>query len=172
VIRGVFFDFGETLVERLSDAVLPLRELVVTPFPESVAVLAEIKGSGYRVALVSNTSQSDEGMFDEVLRARGMRGYFDAIVTSVDVGHEKPHPAIFLRALERLGCAAEEVVMVGDDLAKDIQWATDMGMVTIHVRREEGAQAAADPKPTFRVSTLAEIPGILERLQGPAPPPR
>ncbi len=164
MIQGVLFDFGETLVERVSDAVRPLNQLALTPFPESVTVLAQLNRSGYRLALVSNTSQSNEGVLREALHTLAMRCYFDAIVTSVDVGCEKPNPAIFVRALERLGCSPAEVVMVGDDLARDIQGAANLGIITIYVRRNGATSPAPDAAARFTVSSLSEIPGILEQL--------
>lgn len=165
MIRGVLFDFGETLIERVVDDILPLSKLALTPFPESLSALAQLKRSGYLLALVSNTSQSNEGVVKTALQTLGMSPYFDAVVTSVDVGHEKPHPAMFARALERLRCTPGEAVMVGDDLEKDVQGAATMGIITIHVHRYEKPFTPPDVKPTFTVSSLLEIPGILERVK-------
>ncbi len=43
----------------------------------------------------------------------------------------KPHAPIFEMALERLGCAAAEAVMVGDGLTTDIAGGRAAGMATV-----------------------------------------
>src|SRR5690606_2854462 len=44
----------------------------------------------------------------------GLVDLFPEVVTPEDVTHAKPHPEPVLRALERLGVAAEEALFVGD----------------------------------------------------------
>ena len=50
------------------------------------------------------------------------------LVTSEEAGKEKPHPYIFLLALQKLRLKAEEVCMIGDSYEKDIWGATTLGM--------------------------------------------
>ena len=44
------------------------------------------------------------------------------------VGFEKPHPAIFERALESAGCSADEALIVGDDPWADIVGGKQSGL--------------------------------------------
>lgn len=59
----------------------------------------------------------------------------DYLVTSDEVGIEKPNAKIFKRALNKLRCDASKVLMVGDDYKKDIEGAHKLGLVTFHYRQ-------------------------------------
>jgi FMN phosphatase YigB (HAD superfamily) len=52
-------------------------------------------------------------------RARGLDRYVDAFVLSFEEGVIKPDPAIFRVALDRLGAAAEDTLMIGDSEQAD-----------------------------------------------------
>jgi HAD superfamily hydrolase (TIGR01662 family) len=169
VIRAVVVDIGDTLVRQQVDDVRTMSKLDLVAFDDAAPMLAELKSAGYRICILSNTSQSDEAEVDRALVDLGLAPYIDAIVTSVDVGVEKPDARMFRRALERLGCGPHEAVMVGDDLRKDVVGAAAVGMATIHLRRcagtSETAPADGGPRPTHTVGSLLEV---LPWLQGAA----
>ncbi len=50
------------------------------------------------------------------------------LVTSEEVGAEKPHPIIFHTALEKLNLTKNEVIMVGDSYKKDIEGALNLAI--------------------------------------------
>jgi putative hydrolase of the HAD superfamily len=172
MIKAVLFDFGETLVERVVDDVFPLTELPIKPFPDAAPALEQLTGAGCRLAIVSNTSLTNEPQMRAVLRANGLEGFFDAVVTSFDVGYEKPHPAIFLSALNRLACPAADAAMVGNDLLADVGGAASLGMTTVLIVRQGAtvppAASAGTLTPTFTVTSLFEVPGLLGVVAPPA----
>lgn len=162
MIAAVLFDFGETLVERIVDDVSPLSDLVVVAFPDAAPTLERLVPEGYRLGVVSNTTQSSEWHLRAALRATGLEPFFDVVVTSFDVGRDKPEPDIFRRALESLRCHPTEAVMVGNDVVADIAGAAALGMTTVLVAR--GADVVpeqAGVEPSFVVRSLAEIPALL-----------
>jgi 2-haloalkanoic acid dehalogenase type II len=163
VIKAVLIDFGETLVERVVDDERPLNELVITPFPETRAVLRQLVEAGCRLAVVSNTTMSTETHLREVLRAAGLEAFFDAVLTSHDVGVRKPDPAIYERALALLGCRADEAAMVGNDLDQDISGAAALGMTTVLLARAPDPARESSVVPDFVIASLAELPAVLER---------
>jgi HAD superfamily hydrolase (TIGR01509 family) len=86
-----------------------------TAYPDTATVLASLKRQGLRIAVVSNIA------FD-VRPAFATLGVFDDVdeyVLSYEVGAIKPNPEIFETALERLGVAAEDALMVGDSEEAD-----------------------------------------------------
>jgi HAD superfamily hydrolase (TIGR01509 family) len=86
-----------------------------TAYPDTAAVLTSLKRQGLRIAVVSNIA------FD-VRPAFAMLGVFDDVdeyVLSYEVGAIKPNPEIFETALDRLGVAAEDALMVGDSEEAD-----------------------------------------------------
>jgi HAD superfamily hydrolase (TIGR01662 family) len=165
MIRGILIDLGDTLIKQRLDNEKPLSSLDLEVFPDTEPTLAELKARNYPIAVVSNTSQSDAKEVAKALDSLGLLRYIDAIVTSVDVREEKPHPRIFRTALERLGLQANESAMIGNDIAQDMAGAQKLGMTTILVNRE-GANLETATKPTFAVTSLQEIPSILSAYVG------
>lgn len=166
MIRAVLIDVGETLVERISDRDVPLRGQSMRPFPDSAAALHALKQAGYKLAAVSNTEQSDDGQLADALLRAGLRDSFDVVLTSISVGHRKPAPGLYLAALAALGCGPDEAVMAGDDARVDLAGAAALGMPTVLVLRPGSKGPAEEVPATFTVTSLAELPGIVARLNG------
>ncbi len=59
--------------------------------------------------------------------------FIDFLVTSEEAGVEKPHPYIFKLCLEKLKLNHDEVLVVGDNLKKDILGAELLKMNYIHI---------------------------------------
>jgi HAD superfamily hydrolase (TIGR01509 family) len=86
-----------------------------TPYPDTVATLRGLSEQGVRTAVVSNIAFDIRPAF----AALGADGYVDEFVLSFEVGAVKPDPKIFTTALERVGVAAADAVMVGDSEEAD-----------------------------------------------------
>lgn len=72
--------------------------------------LDSLRAAGLRLACVGNWDLT----LEDVLRDVGVVDRFDAIVSSALARAEKPDPAIFRLALERLGVAASRALHIGD----------------------------------------------------------
>lgn len=112
------------------------------PLPGAVELLSEIRVLGMRSVIASNTYWRDAESYWDDFRLLGMAEYVDAIVTSVDAGHLKPHPALFEMAMRAGGAPAARCVVIGNKEANDIEPALALGMRTILVHPD-------DPVPTF-----------------------
>ena len=62
------------------------------------------------------------------LERLGLLEYIDTIVTSEEIGKEKPSAQMFLYVLNKLSLPAENVIMIGDNFNKDILGAGDTGI--------------------------------------------
>ncbi|HEY9290978.1 MAG TPA: HAD-IA family hydrolase, partial [Microlunatus sp.] len=71
----------------------------------------------HRLAVVSNTHHLD--LVPDHLKAMGVAQYFETIVLSIEVGHRKPHPAIYQAALDRLVVPATDTLFIGDTYLAD-----------------------------------------------------
>jgi len=60
----------------------------------------------------------------------------DYLVTSEEVGKEKPAPEIFEAALRKLGMTVADVIMIGDSVSKDIKGAESLGIKAYKVEIE------------------------------------
>src|SRR5690349_3813658 len=92
-------------------------------FKRNRPVLEQLAGR-YRLGIVSNFYGNLEG----VLRSEGFADLFQSVADSGVVGTIKPEPAIFLHALNALGARAEESVMVGDSINRDMRGAEGLKM--------------------------------------------
>lgn len=86
-------------------------------YPAGVVDLVRRLAGDHRLAVVTNTHHAS--LVPEHLAAMGLAGCFDTVITSVEVGWRKPHPAIYERALSTLGIGAADAVFVGDSYQPD-----------------------------------------------------
>jgi putative hydrolase of the HAD superfamily len=98
----------------------------LAPSAPVYGLAAALRGQGIKTAIVSNTLQSPA----DSLRAKGLYDGFDPVLLSCEVGMAKPEPAIYQLALDRLGCAPQEVLFI-DDQQTFLAPAQDMGIHTI-----------------------------------------
>jgi putative hydrolase of the HAD superfamily len=151
----------ETLIERWNLKSLTARELVLghaaafspftAPDPDMGCVLDAL-APRYRLGLVTNgTAEGQHGKIDWL----GIRGRFDAIVVSGDIGIHKPDPRIFEMCLEKLNVAPARAVYVGDHYENDVLGAKSAGMRAIWYTNE--------PKKAD-VPTVSRLRDILDML--------
>lgn len=113
------------------------------PYPDTVAVLRELREAGVPVAVVSNIAWD----IRPILARYGVEDLVDEVVMSYVEGVVKPDPKIFTLACQRLGVAPERTLMVGDSPEND------GGAATIGC-----ATAIVDPLPTAqRPDALRQI---------------
>jgi HAD superfamily hydrolase (TIGR01509 family) len=113
------------------------------PLPGARELLAEIHALGMRTVIASNTYWRDADSYWDDFRFLGMAQYIDAIVTSVDAGHLKPHPAVFELALRWAGSPPDRCVVIGNKEENDILPALALGMRTILVHPDDPVPASS-----------------------------
>ena len=133
-------------------------------FPDVLDTLAWLRDRGFRLASITNRGYSGP-RFHEELEGLGLTELFEHVAVSCDVGFMKPHPRLFQYALEQMGVAAEESVMVGDSLRADVEGAKTLGMVTVWRRPLAGEplEATTDKPeagplaPDYVIDEIAEM---------------
>jgi putative hydrolase of the HAD superfamily len=165
LIRAVFFDLGDTLIAEES---MPGKHLweaeALQKLPHLDEVLSELKQRGYKLGIITNTVTSREEHVRIALRKIDCEKYFDCIVTSVDMGCNKPDKKIFLTALKRLGVKPEEAMMVGDRITTDIAGGNRLGMKTVLFKwnkRYPEKITSPEKKPTHVIRSLKELPKLV-----------
>ncbi|HEV8228614.1 MAG TPA: HAD family hydrolase [Candidatus Limnocylindria bacterium] len=147
-------------VDRLRIAVVVPLDLVSTLVPGAPEALRWCKANGLRVVLVTNTlARGDAEALDDWKRF-GLADAIDGIVTSHTIGWQKPHRAIFERALQIADAMPHEAFMVGDRLDADIFGAKRVGMRAV-LRRTEHEQLKIDVTPDAVVDDLTELPAVV-----------
>jgi HAD superfamily hydrolase (TIGR01509 family) len=119
------------------------------PLPGAKELLETIRDLRLRAVIASNTYWRDAESYWDDFRALGMADLIEGIITSVDAGHLKPHPAVFEMAMRWAGVEAEQCVVIGNREDNDIAPALALGMRTILVYPD-------DPQPlTSRAHRVA-----------------
>jgi FMN phosphatase YigB (HAD superfamily) len=108
----------------------------VALFPGACELLETIHGLGLRCVVLSNVQVRGAAEYWRDFDDLGVAPLIHAIVTSLDVGFRKPHPAMFEAGLREAGCPAGACLMIGDSEFKDIQPAVGLGMRAIRVAIE------------------------------------
>jgi len=88
---------------------------------------------GIRLAVVSNWDIS----LHRILENLNLASSFEFVIASLEEGPEKPDPALFHLALERLNLPPADVVHIGDDPVDDFAGAQAVQMRTLLLRRSE-----------------------------------
>jgi HAD superfamily hydrolase (TIGR01549 family) len=119
-------------------------------YEDALPVLDELRHHGLRIGLVSNGQRDlDEFAFHHGLDV-------DVAVGSKAHGKVKPHPSIFVAALEALDVSPKRAAMVGDSFEDDIEGARSLGMRAILLDRD-----GRHPDVVDRVDTLFALPAAL-----------
>jgi HAD superfamily hydrolase (TIGR01549 family) len=128
-------------------------------YEDTLPVLGALREHGLKIGLVSNTGRDLNAFIEH--HALDV----DAAVSSGAHGKTKPHPAIFLAALEQLGVAAEEAAMIGDSPEDDVDGAKALGMRAFLIDRDERFPEVAE-----RLPDLMALPAALGLSGTPVEP--
>jgi HAD superfamily hydrolase (TIGR01662 family) len=132
-------------------------------YPDVRGALQELKEVGLWIGIAGNqTARAGSILHSLDLPA-------DMIVTSDDLGVEKPDPAFFAEIAKRAPYSAAEILYVGDRLDNDVRPATEAGFAAGLLRRGPwGLIQQHDPDatriPTLRLDSLAELPARIAAL--------
>ena len=161
-------DSARNLFEQYRSIYWTKKPSTVRMYPGIEAVLDDLEQRCILSAIVTSKARSMdvEGVRAGVsaeLEDLGVAGRFPVVVGLEDVSEPKPHPEGILRALEQLGVAPEQALMVGDSVA-DIQAAKAAGcwscLATWGV--PDGANRARRAHPDL----VAETPRDILRFAG------
>jgi 2-haloacid dehalogenase len=126
------------------------------PFPEVPEALAEARGRGWRLAVLSNT---DRDFIDASLARIGVP--FELAIVASEIASYKPAPAHWEQFFARTGAPREGHVHVGASLFHDVSPAAALGLRTVWVNRlGEGA----GPQPDLELHSLDGLADALDSL--------
>ncbi len=105
-------------------------------YEDTVPVLRQLRGKGFRTAIVSNAPWGSPALlWREELERLGLIEWLDAVVFCTDVGWRKPARPIFEFALAKLGAEPQDCLFVGDDPRWDLVGPRAIGMEALLVDR-------------------------------------
>jgi 2-haloacid dehalogenase len=126
------------------------------PFPEVPGALAELRGRGFRIAILSNT---DPELLDASLERIGVS--VDGRVTAAEAGSYKPAPGHWERFFEQYDVDREQHVHVGASLYHDIEPASRLDLKAVWINR---LHERSDVPRAAELKDLARLPELLDEL--------
>lgn len=142
------------LADHLSEDYVYWSPRIVRLVPGTMELLDYLKPK-YHLHLITNGFQEVQ---DTKLSLSGMKPYFETLTVSEEVGVKKPNPEIFHYALRKAKATAEESLMIGDEMAVDIDGARAAGINQVFFNPSKKEEAG---ERTFEVYNLLEIKNIL-----------
>jgi FMN phosphatase YigB (HAD superfamily) len=125
---------------------------------ESVDAVREL-AADHTLVLFSNMARPwVEAVFSE----HGLRECFDDLVVSSDLRRPKPHPKGYVECLPEDG---ERVAFVSDEYNEDLLMGEVFGMASVWV---ESDGETPYREPDVRISSLSELPGVLDAVEAAA----
>jgi len=165
----VCLDSGDTIVDEgteIKDARgVVLRARCIPGAEEAVRTLHRL---GFTLVMIADGYRAS---FERVYRENGMAELFAARIYSEDVGVCKPDPRMFEAAREAMGLTRPDfgrMIMVGNNLARDVKGANRMGMISVHLAwtlRYPRITQDIEEIPRHTIGEPAELVPLVLRLE-------
>lgn len=164
----LFIDSGDTLVDEATqewDGGIVLRSGLI---PGAADALRRIRQQGHAIALVADAEVKS---MENVYRQHHLEDCFDARIISEAVGKSKPDPAMFRAAMDALGLPDADkgrIIMVGNNLRKDIPGANRFGIASVWIDwspRYFREPRDRDEIPDYTIHCPGDLPSLVERLE-------
>ena len=119
---------NDQLADTIADAFTEMRRQEYQLYPDAHATLDALRAAGVKLALITN----GQGETQRAKVARfALDERFDHIQIEGEFGQGKPEEPVYHHALERLGVAARDTWMVGDNLEWEVEVPQRLGMLGI-----------------------------------------
>ncbi|HLD57248.1 MAG TPA: HAD family hydrolase [archaeon] len=132
---------------------------LATLYPGSRSILSFCKKSGLLTTLVCNGSTDTK----KVLKQLDIDKYFDYVVISEEVGHEKSDLVPFKLVLQKFHIKSADCLMVGNRADEDLK-AKKVGIKTCLVEYFKFPNVGKPEKPDFKIKDIRELKRIIEKL--------
>ena len=130
--------------------------------------LKKLKEEGYMLGIITDTAMPTHVKLSWFTQG-GFGHVWDSIISSKDLGIQKPDPKMYQAALQQLGLTVDEAVFVGHH-PEELGGARALGIKTIAFNYEDGTVA------DFHISHFSDLlnvsllhkPGSVKRIKTPA----
>lgn len=173
-LAAIFLDCGDTLIDEATEEKLPGTDIVTRAeeIPYAMQSVRDLQALGYPLALVADGPVQT---FENLLKPRGIWDLFQTHAISETVGALKPDARMFHTAMTGLALPkgdAARIVMVGNNLSRDIKGANDFGLISLFVgwsRRRTHTPADQSEDPNHSILALEDLVPMIEDIERSLP---
>ncbi|MGG1516269.1 HAD family hydrolase [Paenibacillus oryzisoli] len=164
----VFLDCGDTIIDEGTE-IRDDQDIVIQAdlIPGADVMVRTLAERGYTLALVADGRAQS---FKNMLTDHGLYDYFTTMIYSETIKAAKPSPRMFKAALGALDLSEQDcsrIVMVGNNLSRDIKGANQMGITSIFLSwtpRYPKVHGDESEMPTYTIGHPVELIELVERL--------
>ena len=102
-------------------------------FDDVYSALEKLRSSGYKLGVISN---GDLNQQTDKLTRTGIINFFDIIAASSEYEFSKPDPRLYKAIMEKYNINASEMVMIGDQVDKDVLPCLQIGIDAVWLNRK------------------------------------
>lgn len=166
----VFTDIGDTIIDEGTEVRRPNDRVVYGAdcIDGAKETYLELHARGYTVVMVADGLVKS---FRNTMEQNGLDHIFADWIISEEVGDRKPAAVMFRTAMDRMGLTDADkgrVIMVGNNLARDIVGANRFGIGSVHFcwsPRYPHEASTPEEEPTYRIRDIRELLELAERLE-------
>jgi FMN phosphatase YigB (HAD superfamily) len=163
VLNGLGRDLPEDAFGRLVEETGRM-EVEIPPDPiDGIADALAALARRYKLAVVSDAIVTPGSGLKAILEGHGLAQYFSGFAFSDEVGHSKPHRAMFDRACAELGVVVDEIVHVGDRDHNDVKGPHALGAKAVLFTAARDADKDATTADAV-CERHRDLPAIVDRL--------
>jgi putative hydrolase of the HAD superfamily len=137
---------------------LQLTRHALTPAPDALSTIAQLRSAGHKIGLLSNCSIEIPMIWPDTEFAP----FFDSTVFSSRERIKKPAREVYYLACERLGVTPEECLYVADGENFELTAAAQIGMHPVLIKTSESFSEVRREAREWQGDTITSLPELLE----------
>lgn len=166
----IFTDIGDTIIDEGTEVRKVPAGVVchANCIPGAKEAMLALYESGHTIIMVADGLKES---FCNTMQENGLSHIFAGKVISEELGKEKPAPEMFEMALKLSGLTQADkkrVIMVGNNLSRDILGANRFGIPSVHFcwsPRYPHTASKSEEEPTYRIYSPQELVALVEKLE-------
>lgn len=103
-------------------------------FDDVYNVIEKLYNTGYKLGVISN---GDLNQQTDKLKRTGIYKFFEIVTTSSEYDYSKPNPKLYEAIIQRFNIDKNEMIMIGDQVEKDVIPCLSIGIDAIWLNRKE-----------------------------------
>ena len=164
----IFIDSGDTIIDETTEIRDENHDVIFAKcIPGGEDTIRTLHDEGYTIIMVADGTHAS---FENVYHLIGLYDYYDGRIYSQDVGALKPDPRMFEAALALLPPEErnlDHIIMVGNNLGRDILGANRFGITSVHIDwSKRYPQTHEDPQavPDYVIHQPTDLIDLVHRL--------
>ena len=140
----------------MKDELLDLYKVLST-FPEVKETLKKLKKKKYKLAILSNGTQS---LLDELVNSNDLESIFDDVLSVEEVRIYKPHPNVYNIPIKKYQIEKNQFAYLSSN-TWDVSAAGNFGFNAVWVNRNKNIFDNLDYKPLTEINKLSDLNNLL-----------